>query len=777
MKPGAPDTFGARLKALREAAGFTQEELATIAGLSVHAVGSLERGQRRRPHVETVRALSAALDLTGASRDALVKSARAPAHDAAVDELSRLALPVALTALRGRDEDLRTLQHWLADPTARLITLVGPGGVGKTRLALELARVIAEEGATRVVFVGLADIRDPEFVAPAIAEALGLSDVTAIDLPRRVKVACDRATLLVLDNCEHVLDAMPLVADLLASAASLRLLTTSRASLRVRGEREYGVGPLALDSDAISPLDLARSPAVRLFSERVCDVQPDFRVTSANSPAVTAICRRLDALPLALELAAPWIKVLTPEDMLRRLSSDALLSTVGRRDLPARQQTISATVEWSYQLLDISEQRAFRRLGALPGRFPIEAAAAVLGGREAPSPSSDEALGITAGLIDKSLLVRAAPSAPTRPLFQMLETVRAYAAIELAAAGERDDALEALARYCVREASLAADRLVGPAQATWLDRVRDDLENYRGALAWLIERGRAAEACSIAYGLMVFCLIRGRAAEGLRWYEQTLKLRSLPPAAEARALLGSAVMWYAQGEFERARTALTRASALAHEADVIDVRVQAENLFGHLEHRLGNVDAARDRFMKSVEGFRALAIHWGIGNALIGLAGIALSAGDTDRAEDLLDQATSVLRQAGPWFLNLPLYIRAILAVQLGNPDQAIALVRETLARSVELHDKFGFVYGLIPLAAAAALKGDAIWAARVLGARDAVTERAGTVVDKSVNDLREKAEREARARLGPDRWARAYASGRGASIDSLLKDIDNRRP
>ena len=777
MKPGAPDTFGAQLKALREAAGFTQEELATIAGLSVHAVGALERGERRRPHVETVRALSAALDLTAATRDALVKSARAPAH-AAVDELSRLVLPVALTALRGRETDLQTLRHWLADPTARLITLIGPGGVGKTRLALELARAIAEEGATRVVFVGLADIRDPEFVAPAIAEALGLSDVTAVDLPRRVKLACDRATLLVLDNCEHVLDAMPLVADLLTWAASLRLLATSRASLRVRGGREYGVVPLSLevDSDAISPVDLARSPAVRLFSERVRDVQPDFRLTSANSPTVTAICRRLDALPLALELAAPWIKVLTPEDMLRRLARDVLLSTVGRRDLPARQQTISATVAWSYQLLDTGEQRAFRRLGALPGRFPIEAAAAVLGGREAPPPSSDEALGITAGLIDKSLLVRAAPSAPTRPLYQMLETVRAYAAIELAAAGERDDALEGLARYCVREASLAAERLVGPAQAAWLERVRDDLENYRGSLAWLIERGRSAEACSIACGLMFFWLIRGRAAEGLRWYEQTLKLPSLPPAAEARALLGSAVMWYAQGEFERARTALTRASALAHEADVMDVRVQAENLFGHLEHRFGNVDAARDRFTKSVEGFRALAIHWGIGNALIGLAGIALSAGDTGGAETLLDQATSVLRQAGPWFLNLPLYIRAILAVQLGNPDQAIALVRETLARSVELHDKFGFVYALVPLAAAAALKGDAVWAARVLGARDAVTERAGAVVDKSVNDLREKAEREARARLGPDQWARAYAAGRGASIDSLLKDIDNRR-
>ena len=190
--------------------------------------------------------------------------------------------------------------------------------------------------------------------------------------------------MLVLDNFEQVLDAAPLVADLLTSVASLRVLVTSRAPLRVRGEREYAVGPLALevDSEAMSPADLARAPAVRLFVERVRDVQPDFRLTAANGPTVTAICRRLDALPLALELAAPWMKVLTAEDLLRRLEHDVLLSTVGPRDLPERQQTMNATVAWSYQLLDPDEQRAFRRFGALPGLFPIDAAAAVLAGRD-----------------------------------------------------------------------------------------------------------------------------------------------------------------------------------------------------------------------------------------------------------------------------------------------------------------------------------------------------------------------------------------------------------
>jgi predicted ATPase len=374
-----------------------------------------------------VRALSAALDLTGPARYAFLASARA-IHATAVDELRGVSLPLPLTVLLGRDADVQTLRHWLADPAARLITLIGPGGVGKTRLALELARAIAEEGATRVVFVPLAAIRDPAFVASAIAEALGLADVTALDLPRRVRVACaDHPMLMVLDNFEHVLDAAPLVADLLTLIAPLRLLATSRAPLRVRGEREYAVGPLELwaGSEAMAPADLARAPAVRLFIERVRDVQPDFRLTPANGATVTAICRRLDALPLALELAAPWIKVLTAEDLLRRLEHDVLPSTVGSRDLPERQETMNATVAWSYQLLDAGEQRAFRRFGALPGLFPIDAAEAVLAGREGASAGSDEALRAAAGLIDKSLLLRAETSVVvTCPLYHMLETVR-----------------------------------------------------------------------------------------------------------------------------------------------------------------------------------------------------------------------------------------------------------------------------------------------------------------------------------------------------------------
>jgi non-specific serine/threonine protein kinase len=291
-------------------------------------------------------------------------------------------------------------------------------------------------------------------------------------------------------------------------------------------------------------------------------------------------------------------------------------------------------------------------------------------------------------------------------------------------------------------------------------------------MRWLIACGRSAEASEIAWGLKYFWLIRGHAAEGLRWFQEILNLPSLSLAAELRAVEGAAVLWFTQGELEQARTGLNRVLGLSHD-DVAFV-VRAQDLSARVEHARGNLSAAHDWFTLAVEGFRSQAIPWGIGNALSGMASVALATGDIGQAERLLDEAMPVLRKAGPWFRTWGLYLRAIVAVQRGHANEAIGWVGESLACIRDLQDKYAFAYTLVPLVAAAALKGDDAWAARILGALDALSERTGArVVLRLVHDLQTESEREVRARLGPDRWAAAYAAGRQTSFDALLEDID----
>jgi len=410
----------------------------------------------------------------------------------------------------------------------------------------------------------------------------------------------------------------------------------------------------------------------------------------------------------------------------------------------------------------------------LPDVFPIGAAEAVLASTGEVA-DGDPALWAVGALIDKSLLLRSDTSVASRgPLYVMLETVRAYAHHELTAAGERDEALEALSRYCVAEASLATEGAGGPAQVEWLDRIREDLESYRTVMGWLIAQGRSTEACRIAWGLFWFWVIRGHPIEGLGWYEQILSRPPLAQNVESTALTGAAAMRYIQGDPERARIDLHRAVALAEESGDATAAVHAEWILGYVEHALGNLDAARDRLVRSVGGFQSNTIPWGTGQACAGLAWVALAADDLGEAERLLDEARLALRDVGPWFLSLVEYLAASLAVRRGNPDDAIAEVRETLVRVRELKDKFAFVHALVPLALAVARKGDDTRVARILGAQDAVAESTGVaIVDRSARELREEVERGARARLGPGQWARAYAAGRKTSIESLINEIE----
>jgi predicted ATPase/class 3 adenylate cyclase len=686
-------------------------------------------------------------------------------------------LPIQPTALLGRAPEVAELRDLLLEGDARLVTLTGPGGTGKTRLSIQVAAELAERFEDGAFLVELGPIVDPALVPATIAQVLGVRDMggrTMLDGLREHLRA--KRLLLILDNFEQVLAAAPVVADLLAASPGLRVLATSREPLRVRGEREYAVTPLALPDvrQLPAPETLSQYAAIALFVERAAAIRADFAVTSENAPAVAEICSRLDGLPLAIELAAARVRLLTPQAIVGRLERRLPLLVGGPRDLPARQQTLRDAITWSYDLLNEAEQRLFRRLGGFAGGWTLEAVEGVGfrvfgdGGEPAVPPSlrtpHPAPVDVLDSLTAKSLVVQhELPDGETRST--MLETIRELAVEKLEAADEIDAVRRQHAGFFLAFAEQAESHLRTARQTTWLRRLDREHDNLRAALAWSRTADDGATGLRIAAALCWFWAIRGHVGEGRDWLAELLDLPGGTDRDRARALLAASCLAILQADHAAVRALAQRAAQIFTRLGDRAGGGLALTCVGIASLGEGNPPAARQTLEQGVAACREAGDRWGLTLALSQLASVFRQAGDLTTALALREEAAAIARALGDrCTLGLALMGAATVVRGQGDRHRSAALYREALAVLRDLEDLWLTPRAIDGLAGCASLDADYARAARLFGAAAGLREAGGT---REMSMWRVEFERDladVHAALGEATFAALWADGRAMS-------------
>jgi predicted ATPase len=673
-------------------------------------------------------------------------------------------LPPRLPRLIGRDTDIATVTEFLGRDDVSLVTLVGPGGTGKTRLALTVGQEVLPSFADGVFFVDLSALTDASFVVPQIAQTLSLRETPGGSLQDTLTdYLSHKQTLLILDNLEQVIDAATDIATLLTGVPDLKVLATSRESLCIAGEKEFPLAPLSLPRSSDPPEDVAASPAVRLFVARAKDVRTDFTLTRADAAIVAEVCRRLDGLPLAIELAAARVKVLSLLALNQRLEQGLKVLSSGRRDATERQRTLRGAIAWSYDLLSEDDQRLFRRLGVFAGGFSLEAAEHVCN----QGDFDLDVLDGLASLVDKSLV----RTDEHRERFSMLETIREFASDRLKESGEGDEIRRAHAEFFLRLAAEAEPHLIGPGQKQWLDRVEQEHDHLRAALRWTLAK-EPELARSIAAQLCRFWYVRGYLSEGRRWLELVLRCCVAVPTRDAvtvATMLG--VFAYLQSDFDESRSASLRGMALATEAGDERGVLRCTETLALCAMEQGEHAEARRHFEKILERFHTLHDERGVATTIANLAALSMFEGDHYKVSELAKESLRHFRSlddkegmAGAFV------VLGLNEIMVSNWTSATPYLKEALDVAAHLRHPELIASALNGLAAAAVASGDAGRGAVLMGGAGRVRTESGVALDPLEHRIQDDARIRMRQLLSETKLDEMFERGRVMTIGELVR-------
>jgi non-specific serine/threonine protein kinase len=692
-------------------------------------------------------------------------------------------LPLELSSFVGREKELAEVKRLLEDN--RLLTLTGSGGCGKTRLALAAAGELVgglEDGAW---LVELASLADPSLVQGAVASALGVreqpgspSTESLSDYLRTKKM------LLVLDNCEHLVEACAVLAEaLLRTCPNLRILATSREAFGIAGETRLAVPSLSLPDPRRLPAieDVARYEAANLFVDRAKAIKPEFALTERNAMYVAQVCYRLDGIPLAIELAAAKVKVLSVEQIAARLDDRFALLTDGGRTALARQRTLEAAMDWSHELLSRGERTLLRRLSVFAGGFTLEAAEAVCSG-----PPSDEeleqaeVLDLLSRLVDRSLVLVAERDGKAR--YRLLETIRQYGREKLERSGEAAEIRRRHAGFLLTLAEEAGPELKGPRQGEWLERLETEHDNLRAAMRWMDEEGGTEDAARLAWALWLFWFHRGHQDEGRRWIEGVLaKGDALPTDLRAKVLYADGAMSWGLRESPDTIRLLEESRVLFRQAGDGHGEALALAATGVPTLQQGDVERATAILEEGIGLLREAGDKWETGFMLAHLGMIYLDRGEVARATRHFEESLALSREVGHRFSgSVSLTNLAGAAQARGDHEQATGLYSEGLTLAIELSDKANAAYCLEGLARATGARGDHERAARLFGTAEALLEAAGDPLYAHAQDRAyyERAVDALRSRMGEEAFRGAWSEGRAMEMEEAVEyALEPREP